>query len=133
MGLTAENIVEKYGISREEQDQLALLSHNRALTAVTDGTFAREIRYLACPTRINSSEASSEPATTSIHSLRPSGIRMGVRRSGGCFFLTFVGINNLLYQRMSNNIVRTELGYTDLVDITQYSNGVNQTRTTAGR
>jgi acetyl-CoA C-acetyltransferase len=43
MGLTAENIVEKYGISREEQDQLALLSHTRALAAVQDGTFAKEI------------------------------------------------------------------------------------------
>ena len=43
MGLTAENIVEKYGITREEQDQLALLSHNRAFGAVQDGTFAQEI------------------------------------------------------------------------------------------
>jgi len=43
MGLTAENIVEKYGISREEQDQLALLSHQRAFAAVNDGTFAEEI------------------------------------------------------------------------------------------
>ncbi|MBC8442330.1 MAG: acetyl-CoA C-acetyltransferase [Deltaproteobacteria bacterium] len=43
MGLTAENIVEKYGITREEQDQLALLSHNRAFAAVNDGTFAQEI------------------------------------------------------------------------------------------
>lgn len=43
MGLTAENIVEKYGITREEQDQLALLSHKRAFAAVNDGTFAQEI------------------------------------------------------------------------------------------
>ncbi|MBF0258756.1 MAG: acetyl-CoA C-acetyltransferase [Desulfamplus sp.] len=43
MGLTAENIVEKYGITRQEQDELALLSHNRAFTAVNDGTFAQEI------------------------------------------------------------------------------------------
>ncbi len=43
MGLTAENIVEKYGITREEQDQLALLSHQRAFAAVNDGTFAEEI------------------------------------------------------------------------------------------
>jgi acetyl-CoA C-acetyltransferase len=43
MGLTAENIVEKYGITREEQDQLSLLSHNRAFAAVNDGTFAKEI------------------------------------------------------------------------------------------
>lgn len=43
MGLTAENIVEKYGITREEQDQLAALSHKRAFAAVNDGTFAKEI------------------------------------------------------------------------------------------
>jgi len=43
MGLTAENIVEKYGITRQEQDQLALLSHRRAFAAVNDGTFAQEI------------------------------------------------------------------------------------------
>ncbi len=43
MGLTAENIVEKYGITREEQDQLAALSHARAFAAVNDGTFAEEI------------------------------------------------------------------------------------------
>ena len=30
MGITAENLAERYGISREEQDQLALLSHERA-------------------------------------------------------------------------------------------------------
>lgn len=43
MGVTAENIVDKYGISREEQDQLAALSHARAFAAVNDGTFAQEI------------------------------------------------------------------------------------------
>jgi len=43
MGLTAENIVEKYGISREEQDELAVLSHSRAYAAVKDGIFADEI------------------------------------------------------------------------------------------
>ncbi len=43
MGLTAENIAEKYGISREDQDKLSLLSHKRAFGAVNDGTFAKEI------------------------------------------------------------------------------------------
>jgi acetyl-CoA C-acetyltransferase len=43
MGVTAENIIGKYGISREEQDELSVLSHNRALGAIKDGTFAREI------------------------------------------------------------------------------------------
>lgn len=43
MGLTAENIAEKYGITREECDQLALISHQRATRANQDGTFEREI------------------------------------------------------------------------------------------
>ncbi len=43
MGITAENIAEKYGITREECDQLALMSHQRATRATQDGTFQREI------------------------------------------------------------------------------------------
>ena len=43
MGLTAENIAEMYQISREEQDELAVLSHQRARTAITEGIFSREI------------------------------------------------------------------------------------------
>ncbi|MBW2631759.1 MAG: thiolase family protein [Deltaproteobacteria bacterium] len=43
MGITAENIAERYGITREECDKLALISHQRATRAVKDGTFKREI------------------------------------------------------------------------------------------
>lgn len=43
MGITAENLTEKYGISREEQDQLALLSHERACRAIKDEKFKQEI------------------------------------------------------------------------------------------
>jgi len=43
MGLTAENIAEKYGITRKEQDELGVLSHTRARKAITDGIFAQEI------------------------------------------------------------------------------------------
>lgn len=43
MGLTAENIAELYNISREEQDELAVLSHQRARKAIVDGDFAAEI------------------------------------------------------------------------------------------
>lgn len=51
MGLTAENIAEKYGISREECDQLALMSHQRATRARDDGTFEREIVPFEIKTR----------------------------------------------------------------------------------
>ena len=43
MGLTSENIAEKYGITREEQDKFALMSNQRALAAIKDGTFKEEI------------------------------------------------------------------------------------------
>jgi acetyl-CoA C-acetyltransferase len=43
MGITAENVAEKYGITREECDELALMSHQRATRAVKEGTFKREV------------------------------------------------------------------------------------------
>lgn len=43
MGVTAENIASLYGITRKEQDELGLLSHNRALTAIREGLFSQEI------------------------------------------------------------------------------------------
>jgi len=43
MGMTAENIVDRYGISRQEQDALGVLSHNRARKAIVGGLFAQEI------------------------------------------------------------------------------------------
>ena len=43
MGITAENIAETYGISRQAQDELSVLSHARARKAISDGTFADEI------------------------------------------------------------------------------------------
>lgn len=43
MGLTAENIAERYGITREECDELALMSHRRATKAIEEGKFKDEI------------------------------------------------------------------------------------------
>ncbi len=43
MGITSENIAEKYGITREEQDRFALMSNQRAMAAIKDGIFREEI------------------------------------------------------------------------------------------
>ena len=43
MGVTAENIATKWGITREDQDRLAVESHNRAERAVTAGYFKSQI------------------------------------------------------------------------------------------
>ena len=43
MGVTAENIATKWGITREDQDKLAVESHNRAERATLDGRFKSQI------------------------------------------------------------------------------------------
>jgi len=49
MGLTAENLAGKYGITREQADEFALRSHTRALAAIRDGKFKEEIVPLKVP------------------------------------------------------------------------------------
>ncbi len=51
MGLTAENLAEKYDISREEQDEVALRSHHNAEAATTEGRFQEEILKVEIPQR----------------------------------------------------------------------------------
>jgi acetyl-CoA acyltransferase len=43
MGLTAENVAEKFGVSREDQDRFALLSHQKAAKAIKEGKFKEEV------------------------------------------------------------------------------------------
>ena len=51
MGMTAENLAEEYNISREEQDEFALLSHTRAVAARDAGKFKEEIVPVTVKTR----------------------------------------------------------------------------------
>lgn len=76
MGLTAENIVEKYGITRIEQDELSALSHKRAFAAVNDGTFAKEIIPVVIKSRkgdiiIDKDERPMETSLEKLAKLRP--------------------------------------------------------------
>jgi acetyl-CoA acyltransferase len=43
MGLTAENVAKRFNISRQEQDEFALASHQKAAEAIRDGKFQAEI------------------------------------------------------------------------------------------
>ncbi|MFY9175610.1 MAG: thiolase family protein [Peptococcia bacterium] len=43
MGVTADNVAKKYGITRQECDELAVMSHTRAAVAIDEGRFKREI------------------------------------------------------------------------------------------
>ncbi len=51
MGVTAEAIASLYGISRQEQDELGVLSHSRARSAIKEGLFAQEIAPVIVKTR----------------------------------------------------------------------------------
>jgi len=51
MGITAENVAEKYGITREEQDQFSFRSQHKAITAIDSGKFKDEIVSVEIPQR----------------------------------------------------------------------------------
>ena len=51
MGVTAENLAEKWGISREEQDELAAESQRRAAAAIAEGRFKDQIVPIVKKTR----------------------------------------------------------------------------------
>ena len=57
MGLTAERLAKRYGISREEFDQFALASHRKALAAINAGKFEDEI----VPVRVTVSTSNGTP------------------------------------------------------------------------
>ena len=51
MGVTAENLAEKYGITREQQDQFSATSQNRAEAAIKEGKFKEEIVPVVIPSK----------------------------------------------------------------------------------
>ncbi|MGC1645922.1 MAG: acetyl-CoA C-acetyltransferase [Candidatus Sulfotelmatobacter sp.] len=51
MGITGENVAEKYGITREEQDQFALNSHRKALAAMKECRFKSQIVPVEIPAK----------------------------------------------------------------------------------
>src|SRR3954464_3087099 len=56
MGLTAENVAEKYGVTRQQQDEFAQRSQERAVAAQENGVFDREI----VPVPVNGSDVSKD-------------------------------------------------------------------------
>lgn len=72
MGVTAENIAEKYGISRKEQDELGLLSHRRARAAMAKGILKEEIVPVEIPQKKGDPvrfEADERPMETSLEKM----------------------------------------------------------------
>jgi acetyl-CoA acyltransferase len=71
MGLTAENIAKKYGISREQADEFSLSSHQKALAAIAAGKFKDEIvpvevSYTLVENPANGSSNGTHPKTKTV-------------------------------------------------------------------
>ena len=60
MGVTAENVAEKWDISREEQDRLAALSHQRAEAAAAEGRFDSQIMPIELKSRKGTTEFTTD-------------------------------------------------------------------------
>ena len=78
MGMTAENLVEKYGIEREAQDKFSVWSQEKAARAIASGRFKEEIVPIVIPQKkkepiIFDQDEFSRPETTleSLTGLRP--------------------------------------------------------------
>ncbi|MGH9572647.1 MAG: thiolase family protein [Candidatus Acidiferrales bacterium] len=73
MGLTAENLATKYGITREQADDFSLKSHQKAIAAIAAGKFRDEIvpfevayNYVEASANGNLSRPSTKPKTLSV-------------------------------------------------------------------
>ncbi|MBL3555550.1 MULTISPECIES: acetyl-CoA C-acetyltransferase [Marinobacter] len=89
MGVTAENIVEKYGISREEQDEFAAASQQKAAAAMDAGYFDGQIVPVTIPQRkgdpliVNKDETPRAGVTAeSLGKLRPAFKKDGTVTAG---------------------------------------------------
>jgi len=88
MGITAENLVSKWGITREEQDAFAAESHRRAAAAIKDGRFKSQIVPVVKKTKkgetVVDTDEHVKPGTTaeSLAKLRPAFKKDGTVTAG---------------------------------------------------
>jgi acetyl-CoA C-acetyltransferase len=123
MGITAENLAVKWGISREEQDALAVESHRRAATAIAEGRFKEQIVPVVLKTR--KGEVSFEtdehvkPDTT-LESL--AGLRPAFKKDGSVTAGNASGINDgAAFFVLGAGEVAANHGHTPLARLVSYA------------
>ena len=125
MGITAENIAEHYGISREEQDELGALSHQRARKAITEGLFEEEIVPVVIPQRkgdpvvFDTDERPMETSAEKMAKLRPAFRKDGTVTAGNASGINDAAAALLL---MSEEKAK-DLGLKPLVKVKAYASG----------
>jgi acetyl-CoA C-acetyltransferase len=125
MGNTAENIAKLYGISREEQDKLGLMSHQRARKAITDGIFAQEIVPVPIPQRKGDPimfDTDERPMDTSLEKMAK--LPAVFKKDGTVTAGNASGINDAAAAVvMMSKEKAKELGLTPLVTIKAFASG----------
>jgi acetyl-CoA C-acetyltransferase len=125
MGLTAENIAEKYGISREDQDKLGLLSHQRARQAIADGVFAEEVVPVVLPQRkgepvvFDTDERPMETSLEKMAKLRPAFKTDGTVTAGNASGINDAAAAVVVMSREKAD----QLGLEPIVAIESYASG----------
>jgi len=125
MGITAENIAEHYGISREEQDELGALSHQRARKAIVEGLFKEEIVPVVIPQRkgeplvFDTDERPMDTSPEKMAKLRPAFKKDGTVTAGNASGINDAAAALLL---MSGEKAR-DLGLKPLVKVKAYASG----------
>lgn len=124
MGITSENIAQKYGITRLEQDELALESNKRALKAAKEGLFKDEIIPLEIPAKkgVQVFDTDEHPRDTTLEalgSLPPVFKKDGSVTAGNASGITDASAALLV---MSKEKAR-ELGLSPLATIVSYASG----------
>jgi len=123
MGNTAENIAEKYGISKAEQDAFGVLSHQRARKAIMEGLFKDEIVPVLIPQRKGDPvvfAVDERPMDTNLEKmakLQPAFKKGGTVTAGNASGINDAAAAMLL---MSEDMAK-RLGLKPLVKITAYS------------
>jgi acetyl-CoA C-acetyltransferase len=123
MGNTAENIAEKYGISKAEQDAFGVLSHQRARKAIMEGLFKDEIVPVLIPQRKGDPvffAVDERPIDTNLEKmakLQPAFKKGGTVTAGNASGINDAAAAMLL---MSEDMAK-RLGLKPLVKITAYS------------
>ncbi|MEX1346833.1 MAG: acetyl-CoA C-acyltransferase, partial [Desulfobacterales bacterium] len=125
MGMTAENIAAKYGISREEQDEIGALSHLRARRAIADGLFKQEIVPVLIPQRrgepliFDTDERPMDTSAEKMAKLRPAFKKDGTVTAGNAS-----GINDAAAALLIMSDAKAkDLGLKPLVKIKACSSG----------
>ena len=120
MGITAENIAEQFFISRKQQDEFAILSQQKASTAIEKGKFSNEIVPITIKTRkeekVFDTDEFVRPSTNleSLAKLRPAFKKDGTVTAGNAS-----GINDgaacviLMSEKRANELGINILGFID--------------------